>query len=202
VDPENFKAYSNLGVSLAKAGRHDEAQAQFRKALELNPDDARTLSTVGGMLVEQGQLEQARTYLQQALEIDPADADANNNLGGILARAGDFDAAIPLFEKAAIVDPESLTVHYNLGRALAAKGRHQEGIPHLRKAFELSGGKEPVILDRLSAMYAALRQWPEAIETAQRGADLAARTGNTPLARELTERAASYRQQSNGSAQR
>jgi tetratricopeptide (TPR) repeat protein len=93
-------------------------------------------------------------------------------------------------------------VHYNLGRALAAKGRHQEGIPHLRKAFELSAGKEPVILDRLSAMHAALQQWPEAIETAQRGANLAARNGNTQLARELTERVAEYRHQANGSNQR
>jgi Flp pilus assembly protein TadD len=192
VDPENFKAHGNLGVALARSGRFAEAIPALEKAVSLDPDDARTRSALGGALVNLGRLDDAMAHLRRALEINPDDTDAHNNLGGILARAGKFDESIPHFEKALAAEPNSVAVRYNLGRALAAKGSFNEGIPHVEKAAELSGWQEPVILDRLSAIYAEAGRLPEAIATARRALDLAVRRGDRQLAAAMQARIAGW----------
>ena len=191
-DPGNYKAYSNLGVSLARRGKFDEAATQLRKALDYNPNDVRSLSTLGGILLNSGQSEEAMELLREALELDPLDVDTLNNLGGGLARAGKFGEAIPHFEKALEVQPNSFEPHFNLGRAVAAVGRLDEGIRHLERAVELSRGQEPLVLDRLSAMYAEKNQFAEAASAARRALDLARRRGDSQLSETLTARIALY----------
>ena len=39
INPENFKACNNLGLLLMHLNRYTEAEAQFQRALELNPRD-------------------------------------------------------------------------------------------------------------------------------------------------------------------
>ena len=196
-DPENYKAYSNLGVSLARRGRFDDAATQLRKALYYNPNDVRSLSTLGGILLNMGQTGEAMELLHEALENDPLDVDTLNNLGGGLARAGKFNEAIPHFEKALEAQPNSFEPHYNLGRAVAAVGRVDDGIRHLERAVELSRGQEPVILDRLSAMYAEQDRFTEAASAARRARDLARRRGDSQLAEMLNTRIALYESETN-----
>jgi Flp pilus assembly protein TadD len=197
VDPENYKAYSNLGVSLARRGRFDDAAAQLRKALYYNPNDVRSLSTLGGILLNNGQSEEAMELLGEALELDPIDVDTLNNLGGGLARAGKFGEAIPHFEKALELQPNSFEPHYNLGRAFAATGRLDEGVRRLERAVELSRGQEPVILDRLSAMYAEQNRFAQAASTARRALGLARQRGDNQLVEALDGRIADYERKAN-----
>ena len=192
LDPDNYKAYSNLGVALGRIGRFEQAEAQFKKALDISPDDARTHSAFGAVLFNSGRLEEAKPHLEKALDSNPADSDAHNNLGGILARAGRFDEAIPHFEKALQSEPKSVALHFNLGRAVAAKGRLDEGIRHVERAIELGGASEPVILDRLSAMYADANRTADAAGTARRALELAMKQGDMETAERLKVRIAAY----------
>ncbi|HBY62276.1 MAG TPA: hypothetical protein DEH78_20840 [Solibacterales bacterium] len=192
ADPENYKSYSNWGVSLARMGRFDEAAEPLRKAIELNPDDAKALGSYGGVLLNVGRGEEAKQLLAKALEIDPQNADAHNNLGSIFARAGQFDQAVSHFEQGVAVEPNSMALRLNLGRALAARGQVAEGIPHVEKAAELSQGQEPIVLDRLSMLYAQVERFREAAATARRALELATRQGNRDMAEALRPRIELY----------
>jgi tetratricopeptide (TPR) repeat protein len=192
IDPGNFKSHTNLGVALARAGRFDAAAAPLERAVQLNPEDARAQSAYGGVLVNQGRVEDAMRHLEKALEINPADADAHNNLGGILARTGKFDDAIPHFEKALSLEPNSAVLLFNLGRAYAAVGRFDQGVRNLERAAELSHGQEPAILEKLADGYAETGRLLDAIVTARRALDTAARLDNRQMVDTLRARIAAY----------
>jgi hypothetical protein len=61
------------------------------------------------------------------------------------------------------------------------------------KALRISGGKIPMIFRILAAAYAENARFSQAIETAQRGAELATSQGNPSLASELLSNIATYR---------
>jgi hypothetical protein len=60
------------------------------------------------------------------------------------------------------------------------------------KALRISGGKIPMIYRVLAAAYAESGRFADAIETAQRGAELATTQGNPALAAELESNVVLY----------
>jgi len=58
----------------------EEAFAQLKRALELNPNDADGWNNLGAMLARGGQTAAARSAYQRALAIDPNHAQAKANL--------------------------------------------------------------------------------------------------------------------------
>lgn len=189
LDPDNVRAHTNIGIALARSKKYDEAARHFERALELRPGDAQARSAYGGMLVETGETEKALVHLRVALELTPDSSDALNNYAGALARAGRYQDSLPYFRKALELEPNSAVLHFNFGRALAATGSLKDGLAHVEKAAQLSGGEEPVILERLSELYEASGRAGEALGAARRAADAARRRGDEALAARLAEKA-------------
>jgi tetratricopeptide (TPR) repeat protein len=76
LDGARWKAYHNRGVSMALAGRYDEALADFKKSLELNPGYANTWFNLGEVHYELGRLDEALSNYNQAIRLAPEDGDA------------------------------------------------------------------------------------------------------------------------------
>ena len=81
-------------------GRLDEAIAQYRKVLKIQPDFAEAHNNLGNALKGRGQIEEAMAQYQEAVKIDPDLAEAHNNLGGSLMSQGRIDEAIEHFRQA------------------------------------------------------------------------------------------------------
>jgi len=58
--PNYTDAHSNLGVTLQELGHLAEAEASYRRALQINPDYAAAYSNLGNLLKGQGRLNEAR----------------------------------------------------------------------------------------------------------------------------------------------
>ncbi len=54
MDASFAGAHNNLGTTLARQGKVDEAIVHFRKALDLNRGDAGAEANLGGALLSQG----------------------------------------------------------------------------------------------------------------------------------------------------
>jgi Flp pilus assembly protein TadD len=192
LDPENAPAYTNLAVSLARMGNLNDAIDCLVKSAALNPENAKTLNNLGAALIQAGRFEEAIGYCRKAVEIDPEDGDAQNSLGSALAMTGELNEAISHLEKAVALSSDSFEYRYNLGRFLAAAGRYQEAVPHFEQAVSLSGGREPLSLEMLAAMYSEVGRPAEAVLAARRALDLATSQNNQELVDSLKSRIADY----------
>jgi tetratricopeptide (TPR) repeat protein len=192
LSPEYPEAHDNLGSALGSLGRMDEALAHFRKAVELDPTRAGAQANLGTALAQTGRMEEAIPHFEIAIQREPDNAEARNSMGLALAMAGRADEAIPHLEKAVAAKPEAFEYQFNLARILAAKSRFQEAIPHFEKAVQLSGGREPAMLDLLAGAYSEVGRFAEAAETARRALAIAERQNNGQLVEALKARLAYY----------
>jgi Flp pilus assembly protein TadD len=95
LGPAEPRAHNNLGLTLAHAGRPDEALAEFRKA-GCNETEAEINLALA--LATEGSWVEARAHYEQALTADPSSARARKglrDLDSLTAKAATATAALP-----------------------------------------------------------------------------------------------------------
>ena len=109
VDPGSGFAHYHLAGALSLLGNHEQARAEYAKAVALAPEtvDAkgRFLASLGRELHTAGDLEGAERNYAAALRYSWNDETALNNLGVIYALRGNDKAALDLFLRVLRVDP-------------------------------------------------------------------------------------------------
>ena len=86
----NYIALNNLGQTLARMNRQDEATVYFEAARRMKPDFAMSWYNLGTGALTKGRLDEAKSYFEESLRLDPSDGRARNNLGVILGRRGQW----------------------------------------------------------------------------------------------------------------
>jgi tetratricopeptide (TPR) repeat protein len=195
--PDNAEARNNLGDALLRKGALDEAIAQFRKVLEVNPASAGVHFNLGRALARKGSLDEAIEHLQKAADADPGFAAAQYVLGDTFYMRGNIPGALAHWRKGLQLEPDDLPVLNQTAWVLAtcpqASVRNgAEAVGLAERALQMSGGREPVVLDTLAAAYAEVGRFPEAVETARRAQALATQQSKQPLAEKLAARIALY----------
>jgi len=77
LKPENPAYHNNYALTLAKAKKFDEAQAELNKAAQLDPTNAaRYYYNLGAVYVNNGQAAAAEAAFKKAVEANPDSADA------------------------------------------------------------------------------------------------------------------------------
>ncbi|MDD5198498.1 MAG: tetratricopeptide repeat protein, partial [Terrimicrobiaceae bacterium] len=175
----------NLGVALARQGRGDDAVAHFQRALEMKPDYAEAHYNLGIALFQRGRADDAVAHFRRALEIQPDYAEAHHNLGIALLSQGRVREAVVHYQRALEIHPQSASWLNDLAWVLAtcpeASLRDSDrAIALARRANELAGGGNPMILRTLAAACANAGQFTEATDAAGHALRLAA--GNAALA--------------------
>ncbi len=132
-----FEIHYNLGVLLQDKGQIDEAEANYRAALQWNPNFAPAYRALGLVLKEQGKLDEATAYLRHALELQPNSADAYCNLGSVYKDLGRLEDAIACQRHALALKPDFAEAFNNLGNALGEQGDLDEAMACLRKALNI-----------------------------------------------------------------
>ena len=148
--PSAAAALLNQAVALHQAGRHEEAEAAYRKVLDLAPGQFDATHLLGVIALQRGDLATAERQIVQALAVKPKDAAALNNLGTTLMRAKRLDEARAQFERAAKANPAFADAQSNLGNALRQLGRVAESVAPLKRAFA-ANAKSAAIADLLGA---------------------------------------------------
>ena len=116
---------------------------------------------------------QARAELEQVIAQVPDYAPAYNYLGAVAARTGNTAEAIRLYEQAIQYDPRLAAAWNNLAWLLATAQDEvfqdpRRAVASALKAVELTGAKEPDVLDTLAEAYFASGRLQEAVEAEQK----------------------------------
>ncbi len=133
---EFFRVFDKA-VDLAKKNQTEAALAEWKKAVELNPEEGKAEFNLALALDNQGSLDEAIIHYRKATDLEPDNTAAFTNLAVALARTGKLDEAIESFAKCVTLEPGSAKAHANLGIALIEKGRDEEGMEHCVKALEM-----------------------------------------------------------------
>jgi arylsulfatase A-like enzyme/Tfp pilus assembly protein PilF len=126
-------AQNSLGVVYSRMGRHQEAQAAFRRVLDLDPTSATAYENRGVDAMGAGDLAGAVASLRHALELDPRLARAHNVLAAAYLRQRRTDEAFAEWKAALDLEPRMYDALYNLGISLWDTGRRDEARPHLER---------------------------------------------------------------------
>ena len=197
VTSNNDVALNNLGIIFLDRGQLDDAIPKLQAAIDLRPENAPAHDNLAKALLRKGQVAEAMVHYRKFLELQPASVEARNTLGTALIQQGHVKEAIDQWQEALAIEPENGNAASNLAWVFATSPEDsiRDGTRAAElgeRALRISGGKIPMIYKVLAAAYAENGRFTDAVETAQRGAELATSQGNPGLAAELESNSALY----------
>jgi hypothetical protein len=104
--PQDPAVYNDLGNLLLLVPQPSEAEAAYRKAIELDPNKASALFNLGLLLQQRGELREAEDLYQRTLKVDSSHAWASYQLGTIQETHHQKSKAIDSYAKAFALDPQ------------------------------------------------------------------------------------------------
>ncbi len=149
----HWSIYYSRGIAYERLKRWPEAEADFRKALELSPEQPLVLNYLGYSWIEQNSnLDEAFRMLRRAVEQRPTDGYIVDSLGWAFYRLGQYDNALQLMEKAVQLKAADPTVNDHLGDVYWRMGRKLEAKFQWNHARDLGAEPEDMqkILDKIA----------------------------------------------------
>jgi len=131
LQPGNEKAnsvwYYYRGICEERSKQWPKAEADMRKALELQPDQPHVLNYLGYSWIDQGvNLDEGMKMIKRAVEQRPDDGYIVDSLGWAYYRIGNYEEAVKNLERAIDLKPEDPTINDHLGDAYWRIGRTLE----------------------------------------------------------------------------
>jgi tetratricopeptide (TPR) repeat protein len=127
IDEQNASVYSQFGQILLRQDNADEAIANCRQAIELNPTYRDAYRCLGDALVEKSQWEAAIVAYQNAIALDPSDSLTYSYLGDALMKIERLDAAISAYRQAVELFPGGSSA-FSLGDVLVQQNRLEDAL--------------------------------------------------------------------------
>jgi TolB-like protein/DNA-binding winged helix-turn-helix (wHTH) protein/Tfp pilus assembly protein PilF len=140
------------------------AEREFRRAIDLNPNYANGHHWYAEFLTLAGRHAEAIAESERARELDPLSPIINTWVGSRYFFARQYDRAIEQYQHALQMDPAFVPGHLVLGHVLEQKRMYREAILEFEEAVRLSGGS-PVYLASLAHAYGAAGKRTEARKT-------------------------------------
>lgn len=151
LQPQMPDHFFNLGKVLNDLGQPEEAEAQYRVALAINPTHILALNNLGNLLLNRNEAEQAISLFKAAVNTDPTHPFAYHNLANGFLKKGDPEAALSATEQGLTYAPQNHLLWFVRGNAFLQKKLWSEAIAAYLKAQQ--GGTIPGLKFNLGICY-------------------------------------------------
>jgi len=152
-EPEHdWRIYYFRGIAYERTKRWELAEADFKRALELNPNQPQVLNYLGYSWVDMGlNLDEALNMIRTAVDLRPNDGYIIDSLGWAYYRLGRYEDAVEQLEQAVELRPEDPVINDHLGDAYWRVGRKREASFQWAHARDLEPEEQelPKILDKI-----------------------------------------------------
>jgi tetratricopeptide (TPR) repeat protein len=162
--PNIPEPHFNVGTVYFDQHDYPAAEAQLKRAIELEPRYANAFDMLGQCLVRQGRLEEAINANHAALAIDPQHNLAHLNLGIALRDQGHLEQAAAEFTQAAQVSPLDPRTWRELANCRIKQKQFEQAIPPLEQFLKLLPNNADAHWDLAMALTAAHHPEEEARE--------------------------------------
>ena len=145
-DDDKESVWFMRGAMYERLKKYDDAEAQFRKVIAMNPRNAGALNYLGYMLADRAvRLDEARDLIKKALDLDPQNGAYLDSMGWVCYRQGKYSDAEDLLVRAIDRLGQDATVHDHLGDVYIKLGKTKEAIAQWQasvKEFESGPASE------------------------------------------------------------
>jgi len=187
VRPNAIAKFVRAGDAFYRQQEPDNAIAEYRNALDLNPDNVKAHQKLGFLLYHvKGRYEEGMKHLTRAVELDPGDPYAQHDLGMALLHQAKTDDAIAHLTEAVRRPPGGLDdqyspaqLYFHLGQALLLAARSEEAAARLSQALRLAPD-HPAAHYRLALALADLDRHDEALKHYARAVRLQPEVDTSP----------------------
>ena len=199
VTTNNDVAENNLGIVLLQRGQVNEAISLLQSAVDLRPDNSPAHENLAKAFLQKGQVTDALFHYRKLLELQPDNIEVHNIVGTVLVQQGQIREGVEEWQKVLEIQPDNGNALSNLAWVLATTPDDSlrdgsRAVQLAQRALRISGGRIPILFRTLAAAYAEDQQFPQAIETAEQGVELANKQSNFALAAELQSTITLYRE--------
>lgn len=141
---EKLYVYFLRGELLDREKMYDQAEAQFRQALAIDPQNAAVLNYLGYMLADQGmKLPEALKLIRQAVTLEPQNGAYLDSLGWAYYKAGQYAQAEENLHKAIERMNTDPTVHDHLGEVYEKTGKLKMAVLQWERSMTEYAGMLP-----------------------------------------------------------
>ncbi len=138
IEPNNFDALLNLGLTDAHGGLLQDAKQQFIRASSLNPNNAEPHYNLGIIYsLEKNTLAAIDAY-QKAININSKHIEAYTNLSELLIQLARYEEALNAANQAILLGSSYPETWINQGKALLKLKRNEEALDAFKKAVEIA----------------------------------------------------------------
>ncbi len=139
LDPQSSDAHASLAfVTFWGMWDARDAEKEFRRAIELDPNDAKARHWFATFLHGMGRDEEALAEIEIARKLDPHSSSILADKGELLRGAGHYDQAVQILTQLEAAEPNFLSPHRYLQFAYFDTGDYPRYISELRKAALLT----------------------------------------------------------------
>lgn len=136
--PRDERAHSTLAISYSGGQQYDKAIAEYRKAIELNPEYSIAYNQLGYAYRSVGNMEAAEAVFQKYIALIPNDPNPYDSYAELLMKAGRFDESIMQYRKALSIDPHFGGSYVGIAANQMLAGRHAAAVAELEKYYTVA----------------------------------------------------------------
>jgi tetratricopeptide (TPR) repeat protein len=149
-DKNSWVTYYYRGICEERSKQWSKAEADMRKALDMQPEQPHVLNYLGYSWIDQGiNLDEGMKMIKRAVDQRPDDGYIVDSLGWAYYRIGNYEDAVKNLERAIDLKPEDPTINDHLGDAYWRIGRTLEAKFQWAHARDLK--PEPEELPKIEA---------------------------------------------------
>ncbi len=127
TSPADWRFFYVRGIAYERAKEWPLAEADFKRALELNPNQPQVLNYLGYSWIDMDMhLEEALEMIETAVEAQPMDGYIVDSLGWAFYKLDRIDEAVETLERAVMLLPSDPEINDHLGDAYWKAGRKLE----------------------------------------------------------------------------
>lgn len=128
MEPQNSEVYYTRGTIYSKLDKHQDAIAEFNKAIEYSDDPVEIYMTISYEYQKLADYDSAIQVLLIALELEPDDEDIVNELSFCFEITDRLEEGIETFQKFLISHPWSVQGWFSLGLIYSKYGLYEKSI--------------------------------------------------------------------------
>lgn len=167
--PDSAKKLYEIGIAALKAKKEQEGFESLRMALEIFPSYFAALDRLGTEYAVRGSqdkryFEAARVLLTKAVEVNRKSFSSTFGLGFSQYHLGLIDPAIENLQRATNIQNKMINGHMWLGIALKRVGKLADAEAALKRADEMSNGKESEVHWYLAGIYSDQKRYSDAAD--------------------------------------